>query len=177
MGGVVGQVFHFVFFIAFTAAAFTSSVSLLEVVTDYLIEQHGMVRKNAVILCTVLMAVMTTLASLSQGPLAHVQILGAGFFDIMDLLSDKVYMAIGGLLLCIAVGWAMPTEAVYNEITNNGTIPFGLFKVWHFLIRFIIPILVAIVSITGIISVPQRGIMIVGLISIVIMAIFSKKMK
>lgn len=75
------------------------------------------------------------------------------------------------------MGWFIPKDEIYKEITNEGTIPFGLFNVWHFLIKWIIPVLIGIVSVTGIIAVEETGLMIFGLVTIVIMAIFSKKMR
>lgn len=175
MGGV-GVVFHLLFFIAFTVAALTSSISLMEVVVDYFIEQHHKNRKSAIVITSVIMIIMCVLSSLSLGALSHITFLGVGMFDFLDKLTDKVYMAIGGLLLCICVGWAMKKEDVYNEVTNNGELKFGLFNVWYTLIRFVLPIVIAIVSITGIIATEQRALMILGIVSIFVMGIFSKKM-
>ncbi len=177
MGGALGTVMHLLFFIAFTAAALTSSVSLMEVVVDYFIEQHEMTRKKALTITSIIIVILSILSSLSMGVMADFTILGAGFFDLLDLLTDKVYMAIGGLFLAITVGYFMDEEEVKNELTNNGAIPFGLYNVWRFLLRYVIPILIAIVSVTGIIAVEQTGLMIAGLISIVIMAVLSPKMR
>lgn len=46
--GALGILFSVIFFIALTVAALTSSISLLEVVTAYLIDERGMERKKAV---------------------------------------------------------------------------------------------------------------------------------
>lgn len=98
MGGI-GTIFHFLFFIAFTAAALTSSVSLMESVVDYFIEQHEMTRKKAVGISATIMFILCILASLSMGVMSDVTFFGVGFFDFLDMLTDKVYMAIGGLFL------------------------------------------------------------------------------
>ncbi len=177
MGGALGTIMHLLFFIAFTAAALTSSVSLMEVVVDYFIEQHTMSRKKALTITATIIVILSILSSLSMGVMSDFLILGAGFFDVLDLLTDKVYMAIGGMFLAIAVGWSMDKEEVKKEITNNGAIPFAIFDAWYALLRYVIPIVIAIVSVTGIISVEQTGLMVAGLISIVIMAALSKKMK
>lgn len=175
MGGL-GQVFHVLFFIAFTVAALTSSISLMEVVVDYFIEQHHKTRKQAVLYTSIIMVIMCVLASLSLGVMADFHILGVGVFDFLDILTDKVYMAIGGMLLCLCVGWSVKKEDIYNEVTNNGELKFGLFGLWYGLIRFVNPILIAIVSVSGLIANENRALMIAGLASIGVMAIFSKKM-
>ena len=69
MGGI-GVVFSAIFFVALFIAALTSSVSLLEVVVAYLIDQQKMPRKKAVYISSSIMAVMCILASLSMGAMS-----------------------------------------------------------------------------------------------------------
>ncbi len=177
MGGI-GRVFMTLFFIAFTFAAWSSSISLFEEVIDYLIEQLHMTRKKGVVIASVLFSIMAILSSLSLGVLSEFHILGLGFFDLFDTVTDKVYMAIGGALLAICVGWAIPKEELRKEVTNNGEVSFGLFDVWHGLLRYVIPVVVGIISITGMLAAKDHMLAILaGLISIVVMAIFSKKMR
>lgn len=175
MGGI-GMLFSAAFFLALVVAALTSSVSLLEVVTAYLIEQKHMNRKVAVWATGGVMAVLGVFSSLSLGVMSDVKILGAGVFDVFDILTDKIFLAIGGMLLAIFVGWFIKKEDLQDELTNGGTIKFGLFNVWYFLVKFIIPIAVAVVAVMGIISIEQTGLMILGLAIIALLAVFSKKL-
>ncbi len=176
MGGGIGKILSVLFFIAFTFAAWSSSISLFEVVIDYLIEETHKTRKQAVTIAAVIISVLAILSSLSQGVLSEFHILGANVFDLLDILTDKVYMAIGGALLALAVAWGEPKQDIYNEVTNNGTIKFGLFNVWYALLRYIIPIAIAIISISGMLAHENKALIGVGLLSIVVMAAFSKKM-
>ncbi len=175
MGGT-GVIFSIIFFVALTVAALTSSVSLLEVVVSYLIDQKNMVRKTAVYLSAGVMMVLGVLCSLSLGVMSGVTFLGVGAFDFFDILSDKIFLAIGGMLLAIFVGWVMKKEDLKDELTNGGTVKFKLFEVWYALIKYIIPIAIAIVAFVGIKSIEQTGLMIFGLLVIVVLAIFSKKL-
>lgn len=175
MGGI-GVLFSGIFFMALFVAALTSSVSLMEVVVAYLIDQHKMPRKKAVYATSAIMAVMCTLSSLSLGVMSGFKILGVGVFDFFDILTDKIFLAIGGMLLAIFVGWSMKKEDLKDELTNGGTVAFGLFEVWYNLTKFVIPVAIAIVAFAGITAIQQKGLMIFGLLIIAVLAIFSKKL-
>lgn len=174
--GALGPIFSTIFFIALTVAALTSSVSLLEVVVAYLIDQKNMARTKAVYLTGGIMVFTGILSSLSMGLMSGVTIFGAGFFDLFDILTDKIFMAIGGMFLAIFVGWFMKKEDLKDELTNGGTIKFALFDVWYGLIKYVIPVAIAIVAVLGIISIEQKGVMFLGLGIVALLAIFSKKL-
>jgi NSS family neurotransmitter:Na+ symporter len=176
MGG--GVFFAALFFIALTVAALTSSVSLLEVVVAYLIDEWKFSRVKAVLSSSAVMAGLCVLASLSLGGLGPV-IFGKGAFDIFDLLTDKIFLAIGGMLLCIFAGWRLDKKELKDEITNEGKISFGLFNIWYALVKFVIPVTIAIVAVGGIMDGFDAGagpIMIMGLAIIAVFAAISKKL-
>lgn len=175
MGGI-GVVFSAIFFVALFIAALTSSVSLLEVVVAYLIDQQKMPRKKAVYISSSIMAVMCILASLSMGAMSGFKILGVGVFDFFDILTDKIFLAIGGMLLAIFVGWFMKKEDLKDELTNGGAISFGAFELWYNLTKYVIPVVIAIVAFAGITAIEQKGLMIFGLLVIAVLAVFSKKL-
>ncbi|NLK44705.1 MAG: sodium-dependent transporter [Tissierellia bacterium] len=175
MGGI-GVILSVIFFIALTLAALTSSVSLLEVVVAYLIDERKMERKKSVNLAGGIMVITGILSSLSMGALSGVKILGVGFFDFFDILTDKIFLAIGGMLIAIFVGWFMKKEDLKDELTNGGTIKFGLFELWYNVTKYIIPIAIGVVAVAGIMSIEQTALMIFGIALIVVLAIFSKKL-
>ncbi len=172
----IGVIFSVIFFVALTVAALTSSVSLLEVVTAYLIDEKKVARKPAVFGAGAVMAVMGILASLSLGVMSGFTVLGVGIFDFFDILTDKIFLAIGGLLLAVFVGWFVKKEDLESELTNGGTVKFGLFNVWYLFVKFIIPIAIAAVAVMGIISIEQRMLMIFGILVIFVLGLFSKKL-
>ena len=174
--GSLGPLLSAIFFIALFIAALTSSVSLLEVVVAYLMDERKMERKPAVYGTAVIMTVLCILSSLSLGSLSGVKILGVGFFDFFDILTDKIFLAIGGMLLAIFAGWFLKKEDLRDETTNGGTLKFALFEVWYVLVKFVIPVLIGIVAIMGIRAIEQTSLMIFGILLIVVLAIFSKKL-
>lgn len=175
MGGA-GFIFSLIFFIALMVAALTSSVSLLEVVVSYLIDEKKIKRKKAVFGTGIVMAIMGVFSSLSMGVMSGSTILGVGVFDFFDILTDKIFLAIGGMLLAIFVGWFVKKEDLQDELTNGGAVQFKLFNIWYNLIKYVIPIAIAFVAFFGITSIEQTGLMIFGLLIIVVLAIFSKKL-
>ncbi len=175
MGGI-GPLFSAFFFVALFIAALTSSVSLMEVVVAYLMDEKKLDRKVATYGTSVVMAVLCTLSSLSLGVMSDTTILGVGAFDFFDILTDKIFLAIGGMLLAIFAGWFLKKEDLKDELTNGGTLSFGLFEVWYNIIKYVIPVLIGIVAAVGIASIEQTSLMIFGILVIVVLAIFSKKL-
>lgn len=174
--GKLGPLFSVIFFTALSLAALTSSMSLLEVVVAYLMDERGLTRKKAVVGTGVILVIMNMLASLSMGLLSDFTIFGVVIFDFFDFITDKIFLAIGGMLVAIFVGWVMKKEDLRDELSNKGTVKFALFEGWYFLIKFVIPVLIAIVAVTGIMSIEQKSLAIFGLAVVAVLAIFSKKL-
>ncbi len=177
MGGI-GVVLSIIFFVALFVAALTSSVSLLEVATSYFIDERGWSRAKSVVSVSIVMIILCILASLSLGVMAEMPIplLGVGTFDLLDILTDKIFLAIGGVLVTVFAGWFVKKEDLEREVTNNGEVSFGLFNVWYTLVKYVIPVVISIVAVVGIMGIAQKGVMILGLAIIAVLAIFSKKL-
>jgi NSS family neurotransmitter:Na+ symporter len=175
MGGL-GPILSAIFFLALMIAALTSSVSLLEVVVAYLMDERKMSRKNAVALSSSIMVVLCVLSSLSLGAMSGAKILGVGFFDFFDILTDKIFLAIGGMLISLFAGWFLKKQDLKDELTNGGAVKFALFEAWYFMIKFVIPIAIGFVAYFGIKSIEQTGLMVFGLGIIGALALFSKKL-
>jgi len=177
MGGM-GTVFAGLFFIALSVAALTSSVSLLEVVVAYLIDEKGFNRPKAVVTASTVMVALCVLASLSLGDVGP-KLFGKGAFDVFDLLTDKIFLAFGGFFVSIFAGWKLSKSDLKNEVTNGGSVKFAIFNVWYVLIKFIIPLTILWVAYGGIKEGFESGagpIMIIGLVIIAITGIFSRKL-
>ncbi|WP_434145447.1 sodium-dependent transporter [Photobacterium leiognathi] len=177
MGGI-GFILALLFFIGLSVAALTSSVSLLEVVVAYLIDEKGFSRVTAVISASIVMALLCILASLSIGGLGP-KLFDTGAFDIFDLLTDKIFLAVGGMLVCLFAGWRLDCSELKKEITNDGKVSFPLFNLWYALIKYIIPVAIAIVAISGVkagFDSDKGDIMLLGLAIIALCGVFSKKL-
>jgi len=133
-------------------------------------------RKHATYLSSLVTTIMCVFSSLSMGQMSGIRLFGVGFFDFFDILTDKIFLAIGGMLLTIFVGWFMKKEDLKNELTNDGTVAFGFFEAWYNLVKYVIPVVIAVVAVMGIAAVEQRSLMLFGLFIIVLLGVFSKKL-
>jgi NSS family neurotransmitter:Na+ symporter len=143
-GGIVVSV---VFFFLLGVAALTSTISVLEVVVAYLKEELTMSRRNATIIATVAITMLGVLATMSFGVLNNFTIFGKTIFGILDYASANIMLTFGALLIVIFVGWKMGKSEFIKEISNQGTIKSGLFKIVFFIIRFIAPIAIAVIAV------------------------------
>ena len=142
----LGRIFAVIFFLLVIFAALTSTMSLLEVSVTYLIDEKKFSRRKAAILATLTIFIFTIPASLSMGPWADVHFLpGMNFFSSIDYLTSNIMLPMGGLLLCIFIGWVWGVDNALKEITNDGTINFKLASVWSFLIKYVAPLFILLI--------------------------------
>ena len=142
------------FFLALLVAALTSSISMLEVAVAFLVEEKGMSRLAACMLLFVVCLVIGALCSLSFGPLSDFKLAGRTIFDFFDHLSSNILMTLGSLLTILFVGWRLKKTDVYDEFTNGGTLSRNakLFGVLWFLIRYVCPLAIIAIFISGLIG-------------------------
>lgn len=149
-GGVVA----ILFFVALLVAALTSSISMLEVAVAFLVEEMKVSRIKACIILFFLCWVIGAVCSLSFGPLSHLQIGGGNIFDFLDRMSSNVLMTLGSLFTVLFVGWRLKKTDVYEEFTNGGTLTRNakLFGILWFLIRYICPLAILSIFISGLLA-------------------------
>ena len=147
-----GVIFGIIFFLLVLFAAITSSISMLEVSTSYLIDNFGISRKVATISLASVMTIIGIFASLSFGPLKDLSLLGMNIFDLLGYLTDKILMPLVGLLTCVFVGYIYGVDNLSEEIKQG--IPHSQFKLkqaFAFSIKYLAPALILIIFIMGII--------------------------
>ena len=137
-----GVVFAVLFFVLLTIAALTSSVSLLEVVIAYLIDERKMRRPPAAIGAGLFIFVIGIACSLSMGPWGGFTIAGKNIFDLMDYSSSNVMLPLGGIAVSLFVGWVILPRAT-QEATSQGAHPFVWMKAWQFICRYVAPVAIA----------------------------------
>ena len=96
----------------------------------------------------VLGAVGSTCA-LSNSAMADVHIAGKTFFDLFDYLSSNILMPLGGIFLCLFVGWVWGEEKLRDALTNGGELELPILKPLFFIIRYVSPLLILIVMLKG----------------------------
>ena len=141
----LGNIFGALFFLLLAIAALTSTISLLEVVVAYFVDEKKADRKKAALVIGILVFLLGVPASLSQGLLSEMTIFGKNFFDFLDYITSNIMLPIGGFLITIFAGWVWGIDNALKQITNEGTLPFALAGIWSFIIRYIAPIAIVIV--------------------------------
>lgn len=133
------------FYILLAMAALTSTISLHEVVTSYILEEFHTSRKKAAWIVSVGIFILGIFCSLSIGVLKASTIGGLPFFDALDYLTAKIMLPLGGMMICIFVGTRIDKKVLKAELTNERTIPFRLFSIYVFFMKYVSPIAISVV--------------------------------
>ncbi|HPC99540.1 MAG TPA: sodium-dependent transporter, partial [Bacteroidales bacterium] len=117
-----GNIFSLLFFILLAVAAITSTISVLEVIVAFLVEEKNMPRKKATVIATVSVSILGLLTVASLGSLKDFTILGKNIFGILEYLTANIMLPLGGLFIVIFTGWFLSRAILKSEMTNNGEI-------------------------------------------------------
>lgn len=149
-----GSIVAILFFVALLVAALTSSISMMEVGVAYLMEEKKLSRTWSCIIIFAICWILGALCSLSFGPLSHLKIGNGNLFDFFDSFSSNILMTLGSLFTVLFVGWRLKKTDVFDEFTNGGTRlrNVRIFGALWFLIRYICPVAIAIIFVSGLIS-------------------------
>jgi NSS family neurotransmitter:Na+ symporter len=140
-----GTLIAIMFFLLLVFAALTSSISLLEVVVAYYCDEKKWGRRKAALVMGFLIFLLGVPSALSNSLLKDVHFIGGrNFLDSIDLLATNYILPLGGLLIAVFTGWVLTTRLARDEI-EKGKVRFHLYPAWHFLIKYVSPVLVAIV--------------------------------
>lgn len=142
-----GYFFALLFFLLLSVAALTSSISVLEVVVAFFVENLNMKRKNATIFATVSVSYLGTLCAMSWGGFAKFQIKDYNFFGILEYLSSNLFLPLGGLFIALFVGWFYGKGKTWREISNRGKLNVQYLNILMFLLKYVAPIAILLVFI------------------------------
>lgn len=150
--------FNAIFYLLIGFAALTSTISLLEVVSSYAIDDLAWSRRRASLTMGSVIAVFGVLNALSLGgnaTLSSINLVGrdstAGMFGTMDYLASNWFLPVGGFLIALFVGWVLGVRSTRDEL-EKGHGEFGWFKLWHLLIRFVAPLAVGAIIVSVILG-------------------------
>lgn len=142
---VLAYLFSLIFYLLLVMAALTSSISMLEMSAAYFHKNLRLPRPLAAVVVSAVCLVLSMFCSWSFGSWSDVTIFGMGFFDLFDFLVAKLIMPIGGMLMCIFLGWVVDEKVLRAEMTNNGTIRSPLYPVYRFIIRYFAPVCIMLI--------------------------------
>lgn len=140
-----GQLWAILFFLLLTMAALTSSISLLEVIVAFFVEEKHISRPKATVISTVIVTIFGILCTLSFGPLKEVQVGNLSIFEIFDYVSSNILLPVGGILISIYAGWRFDRRLLEAELTNNGKLRLWLLKPLIFILKYIAPLFILMI--------------------------------
>ncbi len=138
-----GTLFGIAFYALLAIAALTSTMSLLEVVVAWLVDERGWGRETAVWTLGAACFVLAVPSALSQGAVGFLSegLPGGSWLDLQNILFGNYALAFGALLICLFVGWRWGTASALSEIEGVGhRLPAA--ALWGFLVRYVCPVAV-----------------------------------
>ncbi|MEZ5510929.1 MAG: sodium-dependent transporter [Gammaproteobacteria bacterium] len=136
-----GVVIGSVFFLLVTFAAWTSAISLAEPAVAWAVEATRLTRLQASLIVAVIAWTLGVGCALAFNRWAEVKFTVEGlfslnFFDLLDKLTTNIMLPLGGLLICIFVGWVMDRAIVRAEADLHHP---QLYRAWSFLVQIVAP--------------------------------------
>ncbi|MGE3276121.1 MAG: sodium-dependent transporter [Vicinamibacterales bacterium] len=141
-----GHLFGAAFFVMLTMAAITSTISLLEVPTAYLIDSRGWSRQRAVLTLTGVIFVLAIPSALANGSspfFTSLPGLGLDFLTLMSTIWNNFALPVGGFFIAIFVAWAWRREEAMAELEAGGGFPGA--ALWAVLVRYVCPVAIGII--------------------------------
>ena len=151
----MGSIFGALFFVLLLFAAWTSAISLLEPVVEWLEDKLivGRVGSTVVVGVACWLLGIASILSLNEwsgfAPLGMFERFeGNTIFDLLDFFTANVMLPLSGLLTALFVGWCVAKESLQSNLALSG----GSFALWYNLVRFVTPVAVAIVFVYNLMS-------------------------
>lgn len=145
-----GVVFMTLFFVLTAVASVGAILSLLAVPVAILSERFALPRKTASLATIVMIGLLGAPAALSQSLTKHLKIFGLDPFDLFDFLSSNILLPLGGILICLFVGWVYGLAGPEKRMAAEGPVLSRMaIKTAFFLVRWVAPVAIGIVLLNG----------------------------
>jgi len=147
---------NLLFFVLLLFASLTSSVSILEIFVPNVVElsKNKVDRKNASWIGSLICMVLGIPVSFSFGMWGDVKILGQDIFSLYDNFICIFAYPLIALCTAIMVGWIWGKDNALKAVSNDGRLKGQdqINKVWFNDVKYVCPILLAVVVVTGMVS-------------------------
>lgn len=145
--GKVGNVIGCLFFAMVLFAALTSAISVMEAVVSSLMDKFHLSRLKASLIemgIALVGGIAVCLGynkwyfefKLPNGATAQI-------LDIMDYLSNNLFMPLVAIGTCILVGWILKPKTIVDEVEKSGA-KFGRRRLYIVMVKYIAPVLLVI---------------------------------
>lgn len=143
-----GAFLSIAFFVLLVFAALTSAISLLEVTASYLIDEKGWLRHRATVFGGLIIGFVGIPSALSGGTAlfgeSFAEIFGRNWFDTFDYLASNWLLPLGGLGIALFTAWRLD-DAIRHRQFLEGSRLAVFYKSWLFLLKFVVPVGIALV--------------------------------
>jgi NSS family neurotransmitter:Na+ symporter len=161
LGGSLGVIVGAFFFLLLSFAAFTSTISLLEVPTAYVVDEHKVSRGVATWIVAIIIFIIGIPSLLSQGAIDalsnFITLPGAGqqsFLDFVALLSSDTFLPLGGFLITLFTAYVWRKENFNQELAvgADGTKGSWLHSYVNFAVSYICPLILGTIFIVTVLD-------------------------
>lgn len=154
------RVWSILFFLLLMLASLTSTISMAEVSIAFIRDRYRKSRVFSTLVVMLPVFVVASLCSLSFGSLNGFRIFGLTIFELFDSATTNVMLPVGGLLICLFMGWFAPKGFFRKELTPSLADEFAagrlsarpssrvvpmIYGVVEFLVRWVVPPLILII--------------------------------
>jgi NSS family neurotransmitter:Na+ symporter len=140
-----GNLFGAVFFLCLTVAGLSSAISIIEAFVSAVVDKFGFARGSVATVVCVLGFLGSIIFSTQAGLL---------WLDIVDHFITHYGLVVVGILECFVVGWLFNLPLLRRHINRISAIHLGAW--WDFLIKFFVPLVLALILIGDIYSELQK---------------------
>ncbi len=152
--GFAGRIVGPAFFIMVAFAALTSSVSIMEAIVGACMESFKASRKKVSIVISVIAAAAAIVVCLGYNVLSFGVSLptgatGQNMLDVLDYISNSLFMPVISLLTCILIGWVVKPKWIIDEIESSCD-KFKRKTLYTVMIKYIAPVLMALLLLQSI---------------------------
>ena len=139
-----GYLFGSMFFLLILFAAWTSSISMAEPIVIMLMEKTGLSRVSSAIITGILTWSLGIISALSFNVWKNYSIFGKeNFFILITDLTTDFMLPLGILGFTIFAGWKLTQQDYISGLKFHNLITV---RVWHFLIKYLAPIFIILVT-------------------------------
>lgn len=142
-----GLLFGTLLFILLTIAAVTSTISLLEVGTSYLVDEYNIDRKKGTYILGAISFILGIFSALSCGQvgfLSKLPLVNMDFLSLMDIIFGNIALIFGSFFIAIFIGYKWGLKNFFIEIESDGKV-FRAKILFSIMIKYIVPLLILLV--------------------------------
>lgn len=139
MRPIAGRIFGAIFFMLVILAATTSSIALLEVPVQFIVEKFHINRKLASMCVAGIVFGIGSFIAMSFG-VKNLQVEGVDLLTLFDSVTNKIILPITAATTCLLVGFKVKPKNLMDDLGADTKNKITIYKIWGFLIRYITPI-------------------------------------